>query len=228
MVRFHFTFDKDKMSAWLNNMDRNGWQLKGFAAGWCSFEPAAAGTYDYQIDYMTPGIIPAAYRDLMADLSVEIVCRWGPWVVLRRPAALGPFQLYTDAASRVEHLRQVMMFFRSMACLEIICTMLLMGFSLQDRSWILFGIGCAGLAAAIGMVVRVVQLRRELSALGAVQYAMDTVARVLIAAGALLSGTGFFMVNGQFEPLAEFMRGCGCALLIIGCVRLILGRMRPA
>ena len=51
MIRFRLYFDKDKETAWLNEMSRRGWAMNGFFAGFYRFEKCDPGEYIYQIDF---------------------------------------------------------------------------------------------------------------------------------------------------------------------------------
>ena len=51
MIKFKLYFDKDKETAWLNEMSSNGWSMNGFFAGFYRFEPCEKGKYTYQIDF---------------------------------------------------------------------------------------------------------------------------------------------------------------------------------
>ena len=50
MIRFRLYFDKDKETAWLNEMAAQGWAVKSFFAGFFQFEACEKGEYVYQID----------------------------------------------------------------------------------------------------------------------------------------------------------------------------------
>lgn len=51
MIRFRLYFDKDKETAWLNEMAAQGWAVKSFFAGFFQFETCEKGEYVYQIDF---------------------------------------------------------------------------------------------------------------------------------------------------------------------------------
>ncbi len=51
MIRFRLYFDKDKETAWLNEMAAQGWAVKSFFAGFFQFEACEKGEYVYQIDF---------------------------------------------------------------------------------------------------------------------------------------------------------------------------------
>lgn len=228
MIRFHFTYNKDKMAQWLDEMDRQGWQLRRMAAGFCSFAPVKPDTYDYQIDY-AGGSLDPGYGSLMADLGIEIVCRWGPWIVLRRPAADGPFELYTDADSRLGQLTKVRRFFKTMAALELLCTVFLFSLALAERTWFLLIFCGVGLAAAVSMIVRVRQIGSEMVLLGAPGGLMrtDQIALSLIGAGCVCIGIRYLLPTGSHDITADILQGFGIGLECIGLLRLWWQRGEP-
>lgn len=122
MTKFHLYFDKDKETVFLNEMAQKGYALTGFCAGFYHFDSCRPGEYIYQID-ITEGMFRVSndYREFMRDMDVEIVCLWGPWVMLRKKAADGAFDLYTDVESNIEHYARIKRMLKVGAVLEIIC-----------------------------------------------------------------------------------------------------------
>lgn len=224
MIRFHFTFDKDEMSRWLNEMDRKGWALTQMAAGFCRFDPVQPGTYEYQVDYAGFGRIDPAYAGLMDELGVDMVCRWGPWLVLRRPAAEGPFVLYTDADSRLAYLRRIKAFFRITASLEILCAGFVLAYGAEESSWVLMAVGIVGLIAAGAMIVRIRQLQAEMIELGepADRLMVNRRCRILIAAGCASILVGLLLPDAGAAALVTlFLKGFGCGAILVGLLQLI-------
>lgn len=104
MVKFRLFFDSDKETNWLNRMAEQGWAMTGFFFGGYRFTKCEPGEYIYQLDMVDKIFsLPESYRQFMCEMGVEIVCVWGFWVVLRKKAEDGPFELYTDAGSSFEH-----------------------------------------------------------------------------------------------------------------------------
>ena len=122
MIRFRLYFDKDQETEWLNRMVSDGWALKGFFAGFYSFEKCGKGEWIYQIDFGDHAYhVSDEYRELMTDLGIEIVALWGFWIILRKRAADGPFELYTDTESMIGHYRKILKMFMGVIALELIC-----------------------------------------------------------------------------------------------------------
>ena len=122
MVKFKALFDKDKETAWLNQMAAEGHALTGFFLGFYKFVKSEPGEYVYQVDFTTGFFyVPSDYREFMEEAGVEIVSAWGPWVFLRKKTVDGPFELYTDAESTYEHYSRIRSMLKAVIAVEFIC-----------------------------------------------------------------------------------------------------------
>lgn len=125
MIRYRLYFDKDKKTAWLNKMAAEGWAMKHFFAGFFSFEPCEKGAYAYQVDFGNKFFsVTEDYREFMQEAGIEIVQTWGFWVILRKRASEGRFELYTDVASSIEHYKKIRKMFKVVTIMEIITIMM--------------------------------------------------------------------------------------------------------
>lgn len=125
MIRFRLYYNKDTETEWLNKMAADGWALTGFFAGFYRFEECEKGEYTYQVDLGEQLFsVSSEYRELMEELGVEIVTLWGCWIILRKRTADGPFELYTDVESQIEHYTKILRMFKVVCILEIICMLI--------------------------------------------------------------------------------------------------------
>ena len=125
MIRFRLYYNKDTETEWLNKMAADGWALTGFFAGFYRFEQCEKGEYTYQVDLRDQLFsVSSEYRELMEELGVEIVTLWGYWIILRKRTADGPFELYTDVESQIEHYTKILRMFKVVCILEIICMLI--------------------------------------------------------------------------------------------------------
>lgn len=126
MIRWKFTFDKDEEQDWLNEYCRQGWAMVSFCVGMVRFVPCEPGEYIYQIDLLPGrGLRPDDYEgyvSFMADMDVEVIQRWGRWVYLRKRAAEGPFEVYTDLDSKLQLYRRIRGMFLWALALELLCS----------------------------------------------------------------------------------------------------------
>ena len=122
MTKFRIYFNKDKETAWLNEMAQKGYALKSFFAGFYTFEPCKPGEYVYQIDFGNQLYsVSNDYREFMTENNIEIVCLWGYWIFLRKRASEGKFVLYTDVDSSIEHYTKILKMFKAVCIIELIC-----------------------------------------------------------------------------------------------------------
>ncbi len=125
MIKFRLMFDKDKETKWLNEMVNNGWAMKSFFAGFYTFEACEKGEYIYQIDLGEKfGDVTEDYREFMKESGVEIVQCWGYWVILRKKASEGDFELYTDVDSSIEHYTKIRKIFKAAGIFEVLLVIL--------------------------------------------------------------------------------------------------------
>lgn len=124
MTKFRLYFDKDKETAWINEMVKKGYAMTGFFAGFYQFEACTPGEYAYQIDFGSKMFsVSNDYREFMEENNIEIVCLWGYWIILRKRTVDGKFVLYTDVDSSIEHYTKILKMFKAVTILELICFM---------------------------------------------------------------------------------------------------------
>ncbi len=122
MIKFRLYFDKDKETVWLNEMAANGYAMTGFCLGFYTFEKCNPGEYVYQIDFGDHCFsISNDYREFMEENHIEIVQNWAFWIILRKHASEGEFQLYTDVDSSIEHYTKIRNMFKIVTIIELIC-----------------------------------------------------------------------------------------------------------
>lgn len=121
MKKFALYFDKDKEIEWLNQMAQDGYAMTGFFAGVYTFEPCEKGEWQYQVDIGNGFFgVKKEYSDFMEEMGIEIVQCWGPWVILRRKAAEGEFELFSDVDSRIEQYKKILILFKIVTGVELL------------------------------------------------------------------------------------------------------------
>jgi len=125
---FKVYVDIEKQDDWLNQMSAEGWQLVRVGLLAYTFERGEPGAYIYRTQLLIDEKKPLAsaknrtwreYLDMLADSGAEQIkispwFRTFGWVYLRRPATLGPFDLFSDAQSRLEHYERHLRLLRAM------------------------------------------------------------------------------------------------------------------
>lgn len=125
MLKFRLYWDKDAETKWLNEMADKGWAMTGFFAGLYKFEKCEEGKWRYQVDFGEKfGAVTEDYREFMNEAGIEIVQSWGYWIILRKLASAGEFQLYTDVESSIEHYSKILKMFKVVFVIELICLLI--------------------------------------------------------------------------------------------------------
>lgn len=131
VVRKYFV-DFEKEEAWLNEMSAKGLALVEYSWARYVFEESAKGEYIYRIELLEKNPKEASgYLQFMEETGAELV----PigmnakgkrtfinqrWVIFRRKAAEGPFQIYSDVDSKISHYQRIYRLWLSLAFLELI------------------------------------------------------------------------------------------------------------
>lgn len=233
MLKFRAYFDKDRETKWLNEMAAQGWAMNGFLALVYSFERCQPGEYIYQIDMTDSfGVVNSDYSEFMREAGVEIMCTWGFWVVLRKRAAEGPFELYTDVESRIRHYSKIRRLFKVALILETVCLVIDMMATVGSKgSWLT--IGCVFLIGAV-MILMGRELRRVSDILAELKE------RIGESAGCLRRRrvSGFVPVGLLFNAMGILLHGCENEIagghlvrgvcVILALVFLVIGFVRTA
>lgn len=121
MKKFRLYYDKDKETAWLNEMAAQGYAMTNFFAGLYTFDECTPGKYTYQIDFGDRLFgVTEDYREFMNENNIEIVQTWGFQIILRKLTSNGSFHLYTDIDSSIEHYTRIRNMFKGISILMIV------------------------------------------------------------------------------------------------------------
>lgn len=221
MIKFRLYFDKEAETEWLNKMSAKGCACKDYCWGFYSFEKCLPGEYIYQIDIVDGFFdVDDDYRKFMEDTGVELVCMWGCWVVLRKKAEDGPFQLYTDVESNIEHYSKIKLMFRAVLILESICLAIMLVNAISG-SLAALSVSFVMMAIVAVMIRQVMYVNKILAELKErmgepVGFAIGKRRRLsgLIVWGFLFSSLGLLLKGWQF-PYGEYVRGAVHGLALI-------------
>ena len=210
MIRFRLYLDKDKETEWLNKMVSEGWALQSFFAGFYKFTPCEKGEYIYQIDLGdTLYSVSDEYRELMGELGVEIIVLWGYWIILRKRAADGPFELYTDVDSELEHYRKIRRMFKGATIIELIAFFIEIFGGLEGNgfAWVfalligVFVIACVNAVFRTNEVIA--RLEEQKSGIVAEKRGGNTLALIIIAIG-LLANSFMLLLESFVSPFISY------------------------
>lgn len=105
-----FVWNFDKEEKWLNEMAAKGWCL--VSVGFCKyeFEECEPGAYKICMQLLNQDITQPESQQYIAFLEstgAEQVGAFQRWVYLRKKAADGEFELFSDYPSRIRHLSRI-------------------------------------------------------------------------------------------------------------------------
>lgn len=219
MIKFKMFFDKDKETKWLNEMAMEGLNATGFFAGIWTFEKCEPGEYLYQTDFgSTFGSVSDEYKELLKESDIEIVQLWGFWIILRRKASLGEFELYTDIDSQIEHYTKILKMFKCVTIFEFIC-LLIQVYVAADRTanW---GIVFIFMAIVIGFVNITLRTRKRIDDLKEKQTGIENPQRrnvsLLLSVGLLFNSCALLAQDSISDPLRNIIQVVAIIFMLLG------------
>jgi len=96
---------------WINNMAALGLNFIDDAFARYLFEKGTPGEYIYRIELLKElpyHIESQQYLKFMEDAGIECVATYTRWVYFRKKASEGPFDLYSDYDSKIQHYRRIL------------------------------------------------------------------------------------------------------------------------
>ncbi|HEY9575750.1 MAG TPA: DUF2812 domain-containing protein [Lachnospiraceae bacterium] len=89
--------DVQKEEEWLNEQGQNGLMLIGYYGGKYEFEDVSPAKYQYKIDLLAyTGSKKKEYLAFLEQTGISVVAEYGGRVYLRKNAADGPLDMYTE------------------------------------------------------------------------------------------------------------------------------------
>jgi len=112
----------EKEEQWLNEMAVKGMALTDYS--WCRyvFEETGGHKYIYRIELLAN--LPTHpeslnYIRFLEENGIECVASYMRWIYLRKNAADGEFELYTDIESKIKHYKKINLLWTSLAWMEL-------------------------------------------------------------------------------------------------------------
>lgn len=111
--KWFWIWDFDKEEKWLNEMAAKGLALT--AVGWCryDFEDCVPGEYKICVDFLdnhSSRVENEKYIGFLEETGAEHVGSMFRWAYFRKKTAGEDFQLFSDNASRIRYLTQIIRF----------------------------------------------------------------------------------------------------------------------
>lgn len=112
-VKFRFYLDFEKEEKWINEMVQSGWHLEKFFLGRFTFTKGEPGDSIYRNEFITGMSVleKKEYFEFLKDSGITIVHESGGWVYMKKAAAEGPFEIYTDTKSKIDYYKRILNIF---------------------------------------------------------------------------------------------------------------------
>ena len=108
--KWFWAWEADKEEKWLAEMSAKGLGLASVGFGRYEFEDCTPGEYQYRLEFLEH--LPThpesvQYIKFVEDTGAEQIGSITRWVYFRKKTADGPFDLFSDNASRIKHLSRI-------------------------------------------------------------------------------------------------------------------------
>jgi hypothetical protein len=100
----------EKEEQWLNEMSAKGLQLISVGLSRYTFQDGVPGEYNYRLELLNNPPSHEKSREyitFLEDTGAEHIASLFRWAYFRKKASYGPFDLFSDADSKIRHHRRV-------------------------------------------------------------------------------------------------------------------------
>ncbi|MGE7602646.1 DUF2812 domain-containing protein [Peribacillus sp. NPDC097675] len=109
-VRYRFYLDYEKEEKCINDMAVQGWHLEKWFLNRFTFTKGEPGAFTYRNEFL--GAMSKQekqdYFELLKDSGITIIYELGGWVYMKKVAAEGPFEIYTDTQSKINYYKRML------------------------------------------------------------------------------------------------------------------------
>ena len=164
-------WNPEKEQTWLNEMAAKGLALSDYSCWRYVFEETKPGEFIYRIDLLEQDprhLESEVFLKFLEDSGVQVVATYFKWVYLRKKAADGPFEVYSDIESRIRLYRRILRFWISLIALETVAVLVNFGVLFAEfiatgtpHMWLNFACGVLCTLIGILMLLTLVQLVRK-------------------------------------------------------------------
>ena len=160
--RLFMAWEHEQEEAWLAEMEADGWHLDTVQMVRYEFVKGEPDQYQYRLEMLPelPGHPDSVrYLEFMKEIGAETIASYLRWVYFRKKNDGTPFEIYSDNASRIRHLRRILHLLIPVLCVEIGVTL-----STVLASGLMWpGLVCMMIAVAI--TNGIVQINRQIKKL---------------------------------------------------------------
>ncbi|MGN4125442.1 DUF2812 domain-containing protein [Lysinibacillus sphaericus] len=164
--KYRFFMDYEKEEAWVNDMAAQGWHLQKTFLGYFVFEQGKPGQYIYRNEWVHGR--KQDYFDFLETLNIECVTKFAGWAYYRKKTSDGPFELFTDAPSKMNSLKSMNSFFIPLALLNILVGIfnIALGLTGSSQSFLNMSLGFFNIVASIVLwipILKIVKRKKRLA-----------------------------------------------------------------
>ena len=102
--KLYFVWNYEKEEEWLNRMADEGWALCRVGFMTYTFERCEPEAYSVRMEMRRPD---ESYIRFMEETGAEYIGRMIQWIYFRKRTEEGPFDLFSDIDSRIDHLQRI-------------------------------------------------------------------------------------------------------------------------
>lgn len=174
MKKYKVFFDDAKEEKWINDMSAKGWHLTNYNYRFYTFEKGEPDEYTYRCDLLDNfgfGKAAKEYIEFVESTGAEKVFKRLHWVYFRQHRDLGPFELYSDATSKLSYINRMLTLYGTVIFLNVISAFANGGLSFTDSglrmnsflSGVNSGITAVLLIPTVGLWLRRRKLKKKLT-----------------------------------------------------------------
>ncbi len=120
--KWFWAWEFDKEEQWLNDMAAKGQALVSARYITYEFEDSAPGEYAVRLEmleHMPDSDKGRQYIEFVEGTGAEYIGKVMKWVYFRKKTADGPFELHSDNATRLRHLKGIIALLRPLAVVNL-------------------------------------------------------------------------------------------------------------
>lgn len=107
-VKYRYYADYEREEKWVNEMAAQGWHLEKSILGRFTFVKGEPGAFIYRNELVNLATEEKKdYFEFLEDSGIMIIHEFAGWVYMKKPAADGPFELYTDSKSKISYYKRL-------------------------------------------------------------------------------------------------------------------------
>lgn len=164
-VKYRLYVDYEKEERWVNEMAQQGWLLEKFRPLRFTFLKGEPGAYIYRNELLAGLSVKEKndYLEFLKQSGIEVVNKFGGWAYFRQKASDGPFEIYTDSASKVSYFNRIIGLFTLLLLFNIIIGVvnLIISAYVLDHGIVNSFTGLINFAAAILISIPTIKIYRR-------------------------------------------------------------------